>query len=211
MHRQRRPLVVGQRPPLRYFPRDFFFCFLTFKLCIGTFAAVPMETGLATPCFFDFPAMPILLDRGRVATDDPTLHPRRRCALSQCAGRAFRQNAGPARGVRWFDWPCGQNPGRNPEGRQRASSARDDGASANRVHVAGPCSCQSPFPSRVQSEKALDVAIYETCECESLSGGHCKQLRVEHLSAGRSARRRERRTRIFNYAPRVAERIPRRL
>jgi hypothetical protein len=72
-HRQRRPLVVGQRPPLRYFPRDVFFCFLTFKLCIGTFAAVPRETGLATPCFFDFPAMLILLDRGRVATGDPTL------------------------------------------------------------------------------------------------------------------------------------------
>jgi hypothetical protein len=54
-------------------PRDFFFCFFTFKLCIGTFAAVPRETGLATPCFFDFPAMPILLDRGRVATDDPTV------------------------------------------------------------------------------------------------------------------------------------------
>ena len=50
-------------PPLRYFPRDFFFCFLTFKLCIGTFAAVPRETGLAAPCFFDFPAMPILLNR----------------------------------------------------------------------------------------------------------------------------------------------------
>jgi hypothetical protein len=62
----------------------------------------------------------------------------------------------------------------------------------------GRHSCQRPFPSRVQSEKALDVAIYETCECESLSGGHCKQLRVEHLSAGRSARRRERRTRIFS-------------
>jgi hypothetical protein len=30
---------------------------LTFKLCIGTFAGVPRETGLATPCFFDFPAM----------------------------------------------------------------------------------------------------------------------------------------------------------
>ena len=40
-------------------------------------------------------------------------------------------------GVRWSDWPCGQNPGRNPEGRQRAASARDDGASANRVLVAG--------------------------------------------------------------------------
>ena len=51
-------------PPLRYFPRDFFFCFFTFRLCIGAFASVPRETGLGTPCFFDFPAMPILLDRG---------------------------------------------------------------------------------------------------------------------------------------------------
>ena len=93
MHRQRRQLVVGQRPPLRYFPRDFFFCFLTFKLCIGTFAGVPRETGLAAPCFFDFPAMPILLDRGRVETDDPTLQAAGADALSQCAGRAFRQNA----------------------------------------------------------------------------------------------------------------------
>ena len=37
-----------------------------------------------------------------------------------------------------MDWSCGQNPGRNPEGRQRAFSARDDGVSANRIHVAGP-------------------------------------------------------------------------
>lgn len=26
----------------------------------------------------------------------------------------------PARGVHWLDWPCGQNPGRKPEGHQRA-------------------------------------------------------------------------------------------
>jgi hypothetical protein len=38
--------------------------------------------------------------------------------------------AGLTKGVGWLDWPCGQNTGRNPEGRQRASSARDDGASA---------------------------------------------------------------------------------
>ena len=36
-----------------------------------------------------------------------------------------------------------QNPGRNPEGRQRASSARDDGASANRVQV-----LQGHYPAR---------------------------------------------------------------
>jgi len=57
-----------------YFPRDLFFCFFTFRLTIGSFAPVPRDTGLVTGCFFDFPAMPILLDRGRVATDDPTLH-----------------------------------------------------------------------------------------------------------------------------------------
>jgi hypothetical protein len=38
---------------------------------------------LATPCFFDFPAMPILLDRGQVATDDPTLQAAGADALSQ--------------------------------------------------------------------------------------------------------------------------------
>ncbi len=61
--------------------------------------------------------------------------------------RASRQDACESRrGVRWLDWPCGQNPGRKPEGRQRASSARDDGASANRIHVAGPvCSCQENY------------------------------------------------------------------
>ncbi len=32
-----------------------------------------------------------------------------------------------------MDWPCGQSPGRNPDDRRRVSSARDDGASANRV------------------------------------------------------------------------------
>ncbi len=121
-------------PAACYFPRDLFFCFFTFRLSIGAFASVPRETGLGTRCFFDFPAMPILLDRGRVATSDPTLQ-----AVGGCAGRASRQTlASPERGVAWVDWPCGQNSGRNPEGRQRASSARDDGASANRVHVAGP-------------------------------------------------------------------------
>lgn len=32
-----------------------------------------------------------------------------------------------------MDWPCGQSPGRNPDDRRRVPSARDDGASANRV------------------------------------------------------------------------------
>src|SRR4029453_14200832 len=51
-----------------YFPRDLFFCFFTFKLTIGAFTPVPRETGLGTACFFDFPSMPTLLDRGGVAT-----------------------------------------------------------------------------------------------------------------------------------------------
>lgn len=75
-----------------YFPRDLFFCFFTFKLSIGAFASVPRETGLGTGCFFDFPAMPILLDRGRVATDDPTLQAVGGRAVL-CAGRAFCQGA----------------------------------------------------------------------------------------------------------------------
>jgi hypothetical protein len=75
-----------------YFPRDLFFCFFTFKLSIGAFAPVPRETGLGTRCFFDFPAMPILLDRGRVATDDPTLQAVGGCAVL-CAGRASRQRS----------------------------------------------------------------------------------------------------------------------
>jgi len=77
-------------PATCYFPRDLFFCFFTFKLTIGAFAAVPRETGLGTRCFFDFPAMPILLDRGRVATDDPTLQAVGGCA-PLWAGRASRQ------------------------------------------------------------------------------------------------------------------------
>src|SRR5439155_22958772 len=44
---------------------------------------------------------------------------------------------------------------------------------------------KSPFPSRVQSEQVLDVPIRETCDdlgCESLSGGHGEQVRVERSS-----------------------------
>ena len=58
------PLLVSRGPAARYFPRDVFFCFFTFKLTIGAFAPVPRETGLDTGCFFDFPAMAILLGRG---------------------------------------------------------------------------------------------------------------------------------------------------
>ena len=51
----------------------------------------------------------------------------------------------------------------------------------------GRNSCQRPFPSRVQSEKALAVAIYETCDDwvrvpERRPG---KQLRVERSVARR--------------------------
>ncbi len=64
---------AGRSPAAYYLPRDFFFCFFTFKLTIGAFAPVPRDTGLAAGCFFDFPAMPVLLNRVREATDDPTL------------------------------------------------------------------------------------------------------------------------------------------
>ena len=30
------------------------------------------------------------------------------------------------RGVDWLDWPCGQNPGRKPEGHQRALAREAD-------------------------------------------------------------------------------------
>ena len=87
--------------------------------------------------------------------------------------------AGPARGVRWLNWPCGQNPGRNPEGRQRASSARDDGASANRVHVAGPALLPAPVPEPgpvregARPEKALDVAMYANLRRLWMRGLRC--------------------------------------
>src|ERR687892_986796 len=41
---------------------------------------------------------------------------------------------------------------------------------------------KGPFPSRVQSQKVLDVPIHEACDdlgCQSSSGGHGKQVRVE--------------------------------
>ncbi len=67
-----------------YLPRDFFFCFFTFRLTIGAFAPVPRDTGLGGGCFFDFPAMPVLLNRVREATDDPTLQ-----AVGGCATGHF--------------------------------------------------------------------------------------------------------------------------
>jgi len=51
----------------------------------------------------------------------------------------------------------------------------------------GRHSCQRTFPSRVQSEKALDVAIYETCEdlgCESLSGGPPPSTTIRPMRRG---------------------------
>lgn len=70
-----------------YFPRDLFFCFFTFTLTIGAFTRVPRDMGLGTRCFFDFPAMPILLGRGRVATDDPTLQAVGGCAVPTRSSR----------------------------------------------------------------------------------------------------------------------------
>ena len=128
----------------------------------------------------------------------------RRCAVPNALVVPFaRTLAGPARRVRWCDWPCGQNPGRNPEGRQRASSARDDGASANRVHVAGPALLPAPVPEPgpvregARPEKALDVAMYETCDdfgCEvyAATGIACageSEGELLHAGSGRRAGR----------------------
>jgi hypothetical protein len=68
-----RPLFVGGAAARCYFPRDLFFCFFAFKLTIGAFTPVPRDTGLGAGCSFDFPAMPILLNRGRETANDPTL------------------------------------------------------------------------------------------------------------------------------------------
>ena len=48
---------------VRYLPRDVFFCFFTFWLTIGALASVPSETEPDGRCFFDFPAIPLLLER----------------------------------------------------------------------------------------------------------------------------------------------------
>jgi hypothetical protein len=52
--------------------------------------------------------------------EDPQVAPPRQEVLAspgreKTAGRRLR-------GVDWLNWPCGQNPGRKPEGRQRAST-----------------------------------------------------------------------------------------
>jgi hypothetical protein len=52
-----------------------------------------------------------------------------------------------------------QNTGRNPEGRQRAASARDDGASANRVQVLqGQYSCQRTCPAAGTARARLSAS-----------------------------------------------------
>ena len=92
-HERPGTFFVGRKRTLAcYFPRDLFFCFFTFKLTMGAFTPVPRETGLGTGCFFDFPAMLILLE----ATDDRTLQakggsacPRARTPLGRTA-RASR-------------------------------------------------------------------------------------------------------------------------
>lgn len=86
------PLLVSRGPAARYFPRDVFFCFFTFKLTIGAFAPVPRETGWGTGCFFDFPAMAILLGPRRVATDGPTVQ-----ALVGCAVLCVDRGLSPKR------------------------------------------------------------------------------------------------------------------
>ena len=90
------PLLVSRGPAARYFPRDLFFCFFTFKLTIGAFAPVPRETGLETGCFFDFPAMAILLGRGEWQRTIPPYRPWTD-ALSYALVAASRQNAGESR------------------------------------------------------------------------------------------------------------------
>ena len=60
-------------------------------------------------------------------------------------------------------WP---EHGPNPEGRQRASSARDDGASANRVQVQGKYSCQ-----RTDAAAGTAVRLHLQRECHSFRLG----------------------------------------
>jgi hypothetical protein len=101
-------------------------------------------------------------DRAAPACDLlPVLEARRAVDLADCrvVDRARRQRLGlevQHGGVRRRHWRLGRSPERN-EG-------------------------NSPFPSRVQTEKVLDVPIRETRDdlgCESQSRGHGKQVRVE--------------------------------
>jgi hypothetical protein len=152
------PLCRPEERAACYFPRDLFFCFFTFKLTMGAFTPVPRETGLGAGCFFDFPAMLILLE----ATDDHTLQAIGGSPIPAVRLLAERsRHHTSTRGVGWLDWPCGQNTGRNPEGRQRASCARDDGASANRVRVQGQYPFQATYatPEHLEPDRAQDSVI----------------------------------------------------
>jgi len=135
VHRPRRPLFVGQRLRCALLPARPLLLLLHLqavhrRLRLGSQGnRVGHTMLLRLPCHADPP-------RSRASGNGRshvTGHGRMRCPLRwSCES-----------GVGWLDWPCGQNPGRNPEGRRRASSARDDGASANRVPVAGPALCQT--------------------------------------------------------------------
>jgi len=110
-------------PAAYYFPRDFFFCLFTFKLTIGAFAPVPRDTGLCSGCFFDFPAMPILLDRGREATDEPTLQAVGGCVVL-CAGAPLARSACESVEREKDGWTglAARTLAETPNGRQRAGA-----------------------------------------------------------------------------------------
>ena len=79
---------------------------------------------------------------------------------------------------------CGQNTGRNPEGRQRASSARDDGASANRVQVQGQYSCQR---TTLLLEQPFVFTVSAKCHSFRLGLQYQRPARVPFGSSWRSA------------------------
>jgi hypothetical protein len=70
---------------------------------------------LGTRCFFDFPAMPILLDRGRVATDDQAFL---RNYFDSCAS-SLRSTPSPLPLARWSDPGYRPSIGRNEEDHRR--------------------------------------------------------------------------------------------
>jgi hypothetical protein len=80
---------------------------------------------LCAGCFFDFPAMPILLDRGREATDEPTLQAVGGCVVL-CAGAPLARNACESVEREKDGWTglAARTLAETPNGRQRASGAR---------------------------------------------------------------------------------------
>jgi hypothetical protein len=132
-------LCRPEEPLACYFPRDFFLCFFTFKLTMGAFTPVPRETGLGTGCFFDFPAMLILLE----ATDDRTLQAKGGSACPAPARLSVEQLAPPDSRTRSRMVGLALRPEHWPKPRRPSTRlcARDDGASANRVRVQGQYSC----------------------------------------------------------------------